>query len=123
MIAAYLYVNAFLYALFAAWTTLSLEKTSNAMGYEWLSNGGRSEYLVVYGGMELGFAAFFAYAAWHAQWQRIGLIFALCLYAPIVLYRIVTVMKFWPVRALTLQVATVEVVLLIVAAMLFVRRG
>jgi hypothetical protein len=121
MMAIYLWINALLYALFAAWTTLSPLKTSSSMGFEALSNSGRSEYLVVYGGIELGFALFFALTALNAQWQRLGLVFAVCLYAPIVLYRLVTVWKFWPVKALTLQVGVLEVVLLVVGLLLLMR--
>ena len=121
MMALYLWVNAFLYALFAAWTTLSPLKTSSSMGFEVLSSSGRSEYLVVYGGIELGFAVFFALTAWQAQWQRLGVIFAVCLYAPIVLYRVITVWKFWPVKPLTLQVGSLEVALLVVGLVLLLR--
>jgi hypothetical protein len=124
MMAIYLWINAFLYALFAAWTTLSPLQTSSSMGFEVLSNSGRSEFLVVYGGIELGFALFFALTAWNSQWQRLGVIFAVCLYAPIVLYRLITVWQFWPVKPLTLQVGALEVILLIVGVvLLFVSRN
>lgn len=40
--------------------------------------------------------------------------------APIVLYRIVTVVKFWPVKSTTLVVGALEVSLLIAAVALYV---
>jgi hypothetical protein len=54
MVAAYLWLNSILYALFALFCSLNINKTSQAVGFESLSNSGRSEYLTVYGGMELG---------------------------------------------------------------------
>jgi hypothetical protein len=110
--AAYLWVNSALYLLFAVWVTLSPWRTAANIGFEKLSASGKSEYLVVYGGMELGFAVFFAITAMSEQYRRIGLIFGLCLYAPIVLYRMITVPMFWPVASTTLVVAVLELGLL-----------
>ncbi len=106
--ALYLYVNAALYLLFAVWSTVSPLKTARTIGYEALSTSGRSEFLVVYGGLELGMAAMFAYMAATPQLQRPGVLIALLFYVPIVLYRIVTVLKFWPVRPATLYVGSLE---------------
>jgi hypothetical protein len=119
--AAYLYFNAFLYLLFAVWVTLSPWRTATNIGFESLSASGKSEYLVVYGGMELGFAVFFALTALSEEYRRLGLIFALCLYAPIVLYRMVTVPLFWPVSSTTLVVAALEIVLLVWGIVLLAR--
>jgi hypothetical protein len=121
--AIYLWVNAALYLLFAAWVTLSPWRTAANIGFEKLSASGKSEYLVVYGGLELGLALFFAITALSDQHRRIGLIFALCLYAPIVLYRAVTVPLFWPVASTTLFVAALEVGLLLWGAVLLLRHA
>lgn len=121
MIAVYLYGNAALYVVFAAWCTIARRSTSQGLGYEALSNSGHSEYLVVYGGLQLGLALFFGYVASQSGLHRAGLIFALALYAPIVLYRVVTVFSFWPVRGMTLGVAALEVALLLAAIALYVR--
>jgi hypothetical protein len=112
-VSVYLFVNAALYLLFAVWVSLSPWRTAAGVGFESLTASGRSEYLVVYGGMELGFAAFFAIAALCAPYRRAGLLFAVCLYAGIVLYRVPTVLRFWPVSATTLTVAALELVLLV----------
>jgi hypothetical protein len=117
--AAYLYLNSALYIVFAIWMTLSPWRTATAMGFEQLAASGRSEYLVIYGGLQLGLAAFFGFAASSASMHRTGLLFALCLYAPIVLYRVITVWRFWPVKGLTLTVAALEVALLVAALFLF----
>jgi hypothetical protein len=119
--ALYLYLNAALYLVLAIWVTLIPWRTAASIGFESLSASGRSEYLVVYGGMELGFAVFFALTAWNAEHRRLGLLFALCLYAPIVLYRAFTVLRHGPVSATTLTVAALEVVLLAWGVALWMR--
>ena len=122
--AVYLYANALMYLVFAGWMTFSPWRTAAAVGYETLSRSGKSEYLVVYGGLQLGLAAFFAVTALSAQTHRLGLLFALCLYASIVAYRVVTVIKFWPVEATTLWVGALEVALLLIAiALLLLSRA
>ena len=90
------------------------------MGYGTLGASGRSEYLVVYGGLQLGLAVFFALLAIDLQLHRLGLLFSVCLYVPIVLYRLITVGRFWPVESTTLIVGALEVVLLVAAIVLLV---
>lgn len=120
MTAIYLYANAALYAAFALWITISPWKTSVSIGYEALSASGRSEYLVVYGGLQLGLAAFFALLAVDSEAHRMGLLFSICLYVPIVLYRLITVGRFWPVASTTLIVGALEIILLVAAIALLI---
>jgi len=118
--AIYLYANAVLYAAFALWITISPWKTAVAIGYESLTASGRSEYLVVYGGLQLGLAAFFALLAVNESTHRLGLMFSICMYVPIVLYRLITVGRFWPVASTTLIVGALEVILLVAAIALLI---
>lgn len=111
MVAGFLYLNAVLYAVFAAWCTFKPGSTAASMGYARLEPSGRSEYLVVYGGLQLGLAAVFAYCARTGE-LRVGLLLALALYVPIVAYRLVTVARFRPVGATTRWVAGLEAALL-----------
>ena len=116
--AAYLYLNAALYALFALWCTLAPGPTAGAIGYTTLTAGGRSEYLVVYGGLELGLAIAFWMLARNPAWNRAGLVVAAALYAPIVAYRAVTLVRYWPVGPVTLGTAVLEIALLAAALVL-----
>ena len=119
MTAVYLYMNAAMYSFFAVWQTLSPWKTAAALGFEVMANAARSEYLVVYGGFQFGLAAFFIWAARSDSHRRAGLMLALCLYVPIVPYRILSIWKFWPVSTVLLSIGTLEVVLLITGLALF----
>ncbi|MGH8062937.1 MAG: DUF4345 domain-containing protein [Pseudoxanthomonas sp.] len=120
MVNAYLYLNAALYALLAAWCTLYPARTAAAVGYQVLSKSGQSEYLVVYGGLQWGMAFLFAYFAWTGQ-ARNGLVVALAFYVPIVLYRAFTLARLWPVEPATLVLAVLEWLLLIGGAVLWLR--
>ena len=119
MTVAYLWLNAVLYALSAAWCSLRWAATSRSLGYLALDAGGRSEYLTVYGGLQLGLALCFAWTALRPELHRTGLLLALALYLPIVLFRLSTVIGGWPVPRTTLAVAGLELVLLATAALLW----
>lgn len=112
---AYLLVNSALYVLFALWCTLKATNTANNLGYVSLNNSGRSEYLVIYGGLQIGLAVMFFLLSRDAAFHKLGILISIGLYAPIVLYRLVTIGKFSPVSPLTLSVGALETGLLIAA--------
>ncbi len=120
MVRTYLYFNAAIYLLFAAWCTLAPVETAQQVGYAALSHSGISEYLVVYGGIELGLALLFFHCARSGE-ERFGLRLALALYVPIVLYRWTTLAWLWPVATTTLAVGTLETLLLLLAMLLWQR--
>lgn len=120
MLRAYLYFNAVLYVLFAIWCTFAPVQTAQQIGYTSLSRSGMSEYLVVYGGIELGLGALFLHCA--RSEPRFGLHLALALYLPIVAYRWATLALQWPVTVTTLAVGTLETALLLVALALWARQ-
>jgi hypothetical protein len=109
----YLYLNAFLYLVFAVWCTVKVASTSSGVGYLAMSSGGHSEYLVIYGGLQLGLALMFTVLAKNPALNRPGIVIALCLYGPIVLYRVITVAKYWPVSTVTMATACLELALLV----------
>lgn len=111
MLDAYLWLNAALYLVFGLWCLLGWKRTSSAMGYVQLDASGRSEFLTVYGGLQLGLAGFFAWSA-AGDWGRGALVLALALYVPIVAVRIVSVLRNGPVGGVTRAVAGLEVALL-----------
>jgi hypothetical protein len=117
----YLYINATLYLLFAIWCTLAPSSTARNLGYVTLANAGRSEYLVIYGGLQLGLAMIFFMLARSAAYLNLGIVLAIALYAPIVLYRMLTVARNWPVGTVTIASGCLEALLLIGAVWLYYR--
>lgn len=121
--AMYLYLNAVLYAVFAIWCTWRWQSTAQSLGYVGLNDSGRSEYLVIYGGLQWGLAVLFWLLAHRSEFHALGLWVSLGIYVPIVIYRWVSIMVWRDVSGLTLAVALMETALLIGAALLlWVRR-
>lgn len=118
MLNAYLYFNAAIYALLAVWCTLMPGPTAAAVGFQVLDKSGQSEYLVIYGGLQLGMAFLFAYFARTGQ-PRNGLVLSLAFYVPIVVYRAFTLAALWPVGPTTVALAVVEWLLLGAALVLW----
>ena len=111
---AYLYINAGLYLLFAVWCTFSMASTSRNLGYRVLTANGQSEYLTIYGGLQLGLAITFLLLARDPALHRFGLLFALAIYAPIVIFRWISVFKF-KADGMTLAIGALESILLLTA--------
>ena len=118
MATAYLYLNAVIYFLFAVWCAFAPARTAAAVGYATLTRSGQTEYLTIYGGLQLGLAFLFAWFAWSQQ-MRTGLVLAMALYVPIVLYRSVGLMRWWPVETTTLLLAATEWLMLAAALWLW----
>lgn len=114
----YLYLNAALYFVLGVRGTLSPQSTSARLGYLTLSDGGRSEYLVVYGGLQIGLAIMFLMLAWSTGALPLGLRLSIGFYAPVVLYRVVAALRDWPVSGSALGTIGVEATLLIAAVWL-----
>ncbi len=118
MTTIYLYLNAAIYLLFSIWCTVASSSTAQSLGFISLNSSGKAEYLTVYGGLQLGLAIIFGWTAWSGE-LRFGLIVALALYVPIVLWRIAGVSMNWPVANSTLYVAGLELAMLVAAVLLW----
>ena len=120
MTTAYLWLNALLYAVLAAWCTVMPLQTAKAIGFLELSAGGRAEYAAIYGGLQAGLAFLFAWTAFGSH-HRFGLMLALALYAPIIVFRGIAIARHGPVGTTTLALAAAEVILLVAAILLWRR--
>lgn len=120
MTAIYLWLNAAIYGVFAVLCTMRSAATSKSIGFLTTTNGGMAEYITVYGGLELGLGLMFAWLAYRPELQRTGVVLALALYAPIVLFRWISVARLWPVAGLTVGTGVLETVMLLLAVALWV---
>ena len=121
MTTAFLWINAALYLVFAVWCTVAPGKTAEAIGFAFAKGGARSEYLVVYGGMELGFAIFFALCALRPAWATAGLVFATCLYAALALYRVASLFFYDGLTPFVYTMCVIEIAFAITAGLLLYR--
>jgi hypothetical protein len=121
MLAAYLLLNAVLYAVFAVATTVVPARIATSLGFT-LDTQGRIEFLTVYGGLELGLAAFYAWAVYAGPpAQRVALMFSLFVYAALVLYRGAGFALYGAPGTTLMGVAGLELLMLIGAVVLVLR--
>jgi hypothetical protein len=83
MAVAYLAVNALLYLVLGAWCALDPLGTARFVGLAPTGPAGQSEWLAVYGGLELGLGVFYAWATLRPALRGAALLFSACLYAGI----------------------------------------
>ena len=119
MTALYLWFNAVMYAVFGLWCAIALDATSANLGYVALSSSGRSEYFTVYGGLQWGLGLVFALMALRPDLHRTGVLVGIALYAPLVLHRTISLLRFGPVETMTLGIAALEVAMLLAALALW----
>lgn len=119
MIQGYLYLNSILYLLLAFWSTVASQSMSTRLGYITMSNRGHSEYLVIYGGLQVGLAILFFLLAQNRDFHRLGLLISIGFYAPIVIYRLVIILVKWPDSGFTTSTIVLEAFFLLAALWLY----
>ena len=113
MISIYLYVNAFLYFSFCVWCLIKFVSTSKFLGYSFVNNSGKVEYLTIYTGLQAGFAIFLALSGYYAHMQFAGLVFCVAIYVPIILTRTFSALHYKSLNKATYIVGSLEYVLAI----------
>lgn len=121
MVSVHLFANAALYLVLAAWCTIAPDKTSTSIGYRFEHASARSEFLVVYGGLDLGLAIFYFVAGLDPSLHRAGILFSLCLYGCLAIYRLVTVLSIRGLGSFPLAMLAVEAGMVIWAVVLWLR--
>ncbi|MFI4860510.1 MAG: DUF4345 family protein [Phycisphaerales bacterium JB063] len=117
----FLAFNGVLYIALAAWCTLAPNQTAAAIGFGINNSSAKSEYLTVYGGLELGMGLFFLLAAWRTGMVEAGLWFAALSYAALAVYRIITVVTMNDLSAFIYTVAIVEPAMALLSIALLAR--
>lgn len=110
---AYLAINATMYTIFALWCTIRPRETARFLGMELPGPPALSEYTAVYGGLEAGMAAFFALGLLKPSLRPAVLLFAVCLYAGLVVFRTTVVVRHGTAVGNTLGAYGLEIVFLV----------
>lgn len=119
MAQVYLYLNSLLFFSIAVRSTWAPRSTATGLGFLKLSDQGRAEYLVVYGGLQLGLVVLFFLLASNPAYFRLGLLISAVFYAPILLYRTGASLLNRPVPSSVLGTIVLEAVLLVAALWLY----
>lgn len=120
---AFLILNGVLYIALAAWCTILPMKTSAAIGFGLPNSSAKSEYLVVYGGLELAMGLFFLLCAFKANMLEAGLWFALLTYGCLMLYRWSTIFALKDLSMFIYSMVAVETLMTAVSAWLLWRQS
>lgn len=123
MVSIYLWFNAAMYVLLGVWCSIWPDKTAAAVGFAFTRPGGRSEYITVYGGMEFGLGVFFLFTVLNPAWREVGLLFGLCLYGSLTLWRLFTFLTIDGISGFPRIAFVLEAVLFLAALVLWLRRG
>lgn len=118
MVKAFLLFNGVLYVALGLWCTILPTKTSQAIGFGLPNNSARSEYIVVYGGLELAMGAFFLLCALRSGMTEAGLWFGLLTYACLAAFRWGTILTLKDLSAFIYTMVVVETVMAGLAAWL-----
>lgn len=114
----FLLVNGVIYVGLALWCTILPIKTSSAIGFELPSDSAKSEYIVVYGGLELAMGAFFLLAALKPSMTEAGLWFSLLTYGCLMLFRIGTIVALKDLSSFIYTMVAVETTMALASAYL-----
>ncbi len=115
----FLVVVGLLYLGLAIWCSFDPQTTSAKVGFELQPGSGESEFVTVYGGLELGMALiFFLPLVWNEATRFSG-VSCLLIHACLVLFRTISFFNFAGIDSFTYRLAIGEwVILLVSVAML-----
>ena len=115
----FLVVVGLLYLALALWCSLDPQTTSAKVGLQLDSGSGQSEFVTIYGGLELGMALIFLLPLLWNEYTRFSVVSCLLIHAGLVLFRTISFFSFTGIEAFTYRLAIGEwVILLVSVAML-----
>ena len=107
------------YIILAAWCSLSPGKTSHAVGFTLQPGSGQSEFLTVYGGLQLALGIAFLWPIYRPSEVAFPLFLCLLIHASLVAFRTASFMLYKDIPTTTYALAATEWIILIAAASLF----
>jgi hypothetical protein len=107
-----------LYAYLAAWCSLSPQETSNLVGFTLQPGSGQSEFLVVYGGLELGLALILLWPLIRPEAAKLALVNCTLIHGCLVVFRTASFGMFTGIQPMTWKLAAGEWVIFLAGALL-----
>lgn len=108
MTRVYLAIVGAAYVVLAFWCALEPERTARSVGFELRSGSGQSEYLVVYGGLQLALGLIFLWPLFRKQAAGYCLGVCVSIFALLVLFRTASFFLFDDFERTTYVLAAVE---------------
>jgi hypothetical protein len=104
-----------LYVLFAAWCTIQPQRTAEAIGFRVQPGSGESEYMVVYGGLQLALGLMLLAPTWRAELTQVALQACIILHGCLVLFRLLSLVRYSGITQPTYYLAGLEGLILVLA--------
>lgn len=117
----FLAATSILYLGLGIWCAVAPATTSRKVGFERIGEAGRSEFVTVYGGLEVGLGLVFAAMAWKPESVGSGLLACLLIHGAIVAFRAGSFVQYDAMRGMTLQLAIGEWVIFLASLALYLR--
>lgn len=105
-----------LYIGLGIWCAVAPATTSAKVGFERIGDAGRSEFLTVYGGLEVGIGIALALLAWRNESVVYGLVTCVAIHGALVAFRSVSFLLYDAARGMTLQLAIGEWLIFLLSA-------
>jgi hypothetical protein len=113
----FLAIIGLMYLGLAVWCSVSPSTTSGKVGFDLKPGSGQSEFLVIYGGLELGLALIFLLPLVRAEFLASSLLACVLIHACLVAFRTVSLFLYSDISSMTYKLAIGEWVILILAVL------
>lgn len=114
----FLWINGILYLIFSLWCFLMPSKAAGFVGFGLQNVSGKSEFLAVYAGLEMGMAIFFLFCANDPALKYAGVLFGTLMYLGINIFRGYSIARFGMVAVNTRILMLLEIAFAIWGLML-----
>ena len=119
----YLALIGIVYLYLAGWCSLMPVQTSGLVGFELKPGSGQSEFLVIYGGLELAMALIFLLPLIRPSQLQSSLLTCLIIHACLVQFRTVSFFMYGDIQPMTQKLALYEWLIFLSAAVLMWRES
>ena len=121
MVRVFLTAIGLLYFWLAAWCSFQPAETSGLVGFQLRPGSGQSEFLTVYGGLELGLALTLLWPLIQSSATRLALLNCTLIHGCLVLFRGVSFFLFSGIETMTWKLAAGEWVIFLIGCALLYR--
>ena len=119
----YLVAVSVVYTALAIWCSVSPAVTSEKVGFELIGGSGQSEFMTVYGGLELGLALVLLFSVFKQETVSYGVLACVLVHGSLCLFRTISFFSFSDIGPMTYKLAIGEwVIFLLGAAILYFNR-
>lgn len=111
------------YLALAGWCLLQPQRTARSVGFELITGPGQSEYLTVYGGLQIGLGLLFLAPWLKPDLTGPALLACLVIHTSLVCFRTLGFLLYSNLTSTTYTVAVIEWILFLLSALLVWTRG